>query len=383
MDDPIYKEAVFYVMSGTGNTYRVSRWIEEIVKQGSIKTKVVLIEDADFENDLAKGSESLLGLLFPTHGFMPPWSMIKFLFRLPKRMGMPAFCLATRGALKMGTLQIPGAAGFAAFFAALIMVLKGYRIRAIFSLDMPSNFINFHWGLHPKNVDRISDRARLRLKRLIPRILNGQRILFTRNNLWESLWCIFLFWLFPIYPVLYLIFARMFMAKVMFSNLNCVGCGMCAWLCPNNAILMKNAGSKKRPFWTYHCENCMRCMGYCRKKAVEAGHSWAVVLYFITAVPVISYLWTWLHETMQFYPVISGHWTIEMVYTFNFLIYIVYFLAAVFLAYRIFWYLIRFPVFNTFFSLTTLTHYYRRYHQPQTKIKNLAGKKRRPVKGDN
>jgi Pyruvate/2-oxoacid:ferredoxin oxidoreductase delta subunit len=223
----------------------------------------------------------------------------------------------------------------------------------------------------------------LRLKQLIPRILNGQRILFTRNNLWESLWCILLFWLFPIYPVLYLIFARMFMAKVMFSNMNCVGCGMCAWLCPNNAILMKNAGSKKRPFWTYHCENCMRCMGYCRKKAVEAGHSWAVVLYFITAVPVIAYLWAWLHETMQFYPVISGHWTIEMVYTFNFLIYIVYFLAAVFLAYRIFWYLIRFPVFNTFFSLTTLTHYYRRYHQPQTKIKNLAGKKRRPVKGDN
>jgi len=371
LEDLRYKAAVFYVMSGTGNTYRVSRWIENIFEQHNTKAKVVLIENADFINDVQPGPDSLMGLLFPTHGFMPPWSMIKFLFRVPKRPGMKVFCAATRGALKIGPLQIPGAAGFATFFAALLMAFKGYRVKAVFSLDMPSNFINFHWGLHPKNVDKISDRARSRLKLLIPRILNGQSIFFTRNNLWESLWCVLLFWLFPIYPILYLIFARMFMAKVMFSNNNCVGCGMCAWLCPNNAILMKKTGSKKRPFWTYHCENCMRCMGYCRKKAVEAGHSWAVVLYFITAVPIFAYLWVWLHETLKLDPVISGHWTNEMVNAFSFLIYSVYFLAAVFLAYRIFWYVIRFPVFNSFFSLTTLTHYYRRYHQPDTTIKHL------------
>jgi Pyruvate/2-oxoacid:ferredoxin oxidoreductase delta subunit len=165
----------------------------------------------------------------------------------------------------------------------------------------------------------------------------------------------------------------MFMAKVMFSNNKCVGCGMCARNCPNNAILMKDVGTKKRPFWTYHCENCLRCMGYCKKKAVEAGHSWAVLLYFITSVPIISYVWVWLHETLNFFPVKSGYWTMEVGYIFNFVLYIIYFLSAVFLSYWIFWYLIRFPVFNTFFSITTLTHYYRRYHQPETKLKDIAG----------
>jgi len=363
-------------MSGTGNTYRVSRWIEEIVNRDKIKSKVVMIEDADFHNDLNQGADLLLGLLFPTHGFMPPWSMIKFLFRMPKRADMPVMCVATRGGLKIGPLYIPGVSGFATFFAAIMMILKGYSVKAIFSLDMPSNFINFHWGLHPKNVDNISDRAKHRLKLLIPRILNSQRILFTRNNLWESLWCVLLFWLLPIYPVLYLIFARMFMAKVMFSNNKCVGCGMCAKFCPNNAILMKDAGAKKRPYWTYHCENCLRCMGYCQKKAVEAGHSWAVLLYFITSVPVISYVWVWLHETFNFFPAISGYWTIEVEYIFNFLLFVIYFLSAVFLSYWIFWYLIRFPVFNTFFSLTTPTHYYRRYHQPETRLKHLVSIKK-------
>ena len=377
MHNSIFREAVFYVMSGTGNTYRVSRWIEEIAVRHKIKSRVILIEDADFDIDLNRKPDTLIGLLFPTHGFMPPWSMIKFLFRIPKRGNMPVICGATRGALQIGPLQIPGASGFATFFAALVMLLKRFRIRAIFSLDMPSNFINFHWGLHPNNGDKISNKARFRLKQLIPRILIGRRILFTRNNLWEAMWTILLFWLIPLYPILYLIFARMFMAKVMFSNRNCIGCGACARACPNNAIVMKDAGTRKRPFWTYHCENCMRCMGYCRKKAVEAGHSWAVALYFITAVPVISFLWVWLHQSLNFYPVIRGYWTIEIVYVFNFLVYLVYFWAAVILSYGIFWYLLRFSFFNTLFTMTTLTHYYRRYHHPQIKLKHLISRKKR------
>jgi Pyruvate/2-oxoacid:ferredoxin oxidoreductase delta subunit len=377
LDDVIYKEALLYVMSGTGNTYRVSRWIEEIVNRHKVKSKVVMIEDADFNNEFIQSPDFLVGLLFPTHGFMPPWSMIKFLLRMPRRRNTPVMCVATRGALKIGSMQIPGASGFATFFAAILMFLKGYRVKALFSLDMPSNFINFHWGLHPKNVDKISNKAQSRLNLLMPRILNGQRFLITRNNLWEVMWCLFLFWLVPVFPIAYLIIARMFMAKVMFSSNKCVGCGMCARFCPNNAILMRDAGTKKRPYWTYHCENCLRCMGYCKKKAVEAGHSWAVLLYFITSVPVISYVWVWLHGALNFYPVINGYWTVEVVYIFNFSLYIVYFLSAVFLSYWIFWHLIQFPVFNKFFSLTTLTHYYRRYHEPETKLKHLVGNKRR------
>ena len=31
-------------------------------------------------------------------------------------------------------------------------------------------------------------------------------------------------------------------------------------------------GSKSRPYWTFACESCMRCMGYCPNKAVEVSH---------------------------------------------------------------------------------------------------------------
>ena len=51
-------------MSGTGNTYRVNRWIEEIVNRDKIKAKVVMIEDADLNNDFNQSPDLLVGLLF-------------------------------------------------------------------------------------------------------------------------------------------------------------------------------------------------------------------------------------------------------------------------------------------------------------------------------
>ena len=367
MDDVRFKKAVFYVLSGTGNTHRVACWIKEIMSRYEANAKIVMIEDADFGNDLDPSGDVLVGTLFPTHGFMPPWSMIKFLFKLPRRPGVSAMCAATRGAYRLGGFTIPGASGFATFFAAILMFLKRYHVRAIFSLDMPANLTNFHPGLHPASVTKISSRAKEKLALIMERILKGKKILFTLNNLWEVLWSVLIFWLIPFFPILYLLIARMFMAKVMFANNNCVGCGMCAKSCPNNAILMKAGAKKSRPYWTYHCENCLRCMGYCPKKAVEAGHSWAVLLYFITSVPVLAFAFGRLHETAKFVALDNDNAFFEM---FNLL----YILPALFLAYWIFWHLIRYPVVNSFFSYTTLTHYYRRYHHPQTKLKDMLKK---------
>ena len=328
-----------------------------------------MIEDADFSRELQHSRNLLVGLLFPTHGFMPPWSMIKFLFKLPLNRGASAICVATRGRINVvGPLFIPGAAGYATFIAAAIMMLKGYRIKAIFSLDMPSNFNNFHWGLHPQNVTAISEKALSKLERLTARIMDGHKIWFTWNNLYEALWCLLLFWLIPLMPIIlpigYLLFGRLYMAKLMFSNNRCVGCGTCARFCPNGAIMMKDIGKKKRPYWTYHCEVCLRCMGYCKKKAVESGHSWAILLYFLVSIPVMSYLLSKLSETFYSSFLLHFQFSYEILYFVDFFI-------ALIISYWLFWHLIRIPVVNTVFTYTTLTRYYRRYHHPETKLRHM------------
>ncbi len=156
------------------------------------------------------------------------------------------------------------------------------------------------------------------------------------------------------------------MAKLMFSNSHCVGCGLCARFCPNHGVVMRGRLKKKRPYWTWHCELCLRCMGFCHKKAIEAGHSWAIILYFITAIPVITYLLSALQVYFPFIPSINGYWAKEFSNLF-------YFMPALFLSYWLFWQLIRIPLINSFFTFTTLTHYYRRYHEPGTRSKEMAG----------
>jgi len=106
-------------------------------------------------------------------------------------------------------------------------------------------------------------------------------------------------------------------------------------------------------------------MGYCKKQAIETGHSWAVILYFITAVPVTVWLLAWLHDHIPGFPVVEGYWT-------QGLISFVYFFPAMIISYFIFWWLIRIPFLNTIFRYTTFTRWYRRYHEPETKLKNMT-----------
>jgi hypothetical protein len=109
-------------------------------------------------------------------------------------------------------------------------------------------------------------------------------------------------------------------------------------------------------------------MGYCKKLAIEAGHSWAVLLYFITAIPATTWFLAWLHETFPVLPVIAEYWTLTI---FS----ILYVFPAMMISYFIYWWLIRIPFVNTFFRYTTLTRWYRRYHEPETKLKNMTGGK--------
>lgn len=364
------KKTHLYILSGTGNTFRVGCRLHEMFEEAGIGTTLEMIEDADPENRIDSASDPMVGLLFPTHGFMPPWSMIKFILRFPRKPGVRAFCAATRGSLVIGPLQIPGAAGFATFFAALVLLLKGYRIKGVFSVDMPSNMINLHWGLHEKNTSRIIRKTDFRIQRLFVRLLKGDRIFFTRNNLWELGWTVLILWLVPIFPLLYLLYGKLFMAKLMYSDNRCVGCGLCAKSCPNHAIEMKKVGDRSYPFWTFHCENCLRCMGYCNRKAVEAGHSWAVGLFYITSVPVIFWITLWLSETFPIIPVPEDYWI-------RVLLDYIYIFPAVIISYRLFWYLIRWKPLNTLFSYTTLTRFFRRYHEPDTKLKHLTLKSTR------
>jgi ferredoxin len=358
-----YSRLTCYYLSGTGNTFRAARWLAEAAEAKGIDAAVIPIERAAPKDDLRPGPSQLVGIYHPAHGLMPPWSMIKFILRLPLGRGAHAAILATRGGIRVGRLVLPGAAGLGIWFPLLVLLLKGYRVRAGLSIDMPVNIINVHWGLEPHNVEHIREWGRRRHARFTDAVLAGRRFWHPLNVVWELLWSAGLLWLVPIFPLAYLLVGRVTMAKILFADTRCKGCGLCAKYCPNHAIVMR--GHKpKVPFWTHRCEACLRCMGYCRQRAVEASHPWLAVLVLASVLIAPEPLRHAAAAVLGFTPPLP-----EIAWQ---LVSLALSFPTLLLLYYPFWAMQRWRPLHVLFTYTSWTRAFkRRHHDPETELKDL------------
>lgn len=358
-----YEKAAIYYMSGSGNTYRVANWMDEAAKENGINPCLASIESAKPEKEIEASDKQLVAMFLPTHGFTSPWHMIKFALKMPRKKDADAFCVATRGATKIGSGTIPGAAGTAALLIGLILFFKGYRLRGITGIDMPSNWMSLYTGFSTENSAEKIEQGRKKAKGIFNRLLKGNTNWLTLSNCWDLLvWGLPLLWL----SALYLLVGRFFLAKLFFANNSCRGCGNCVSNCPTNAIKMTKR-IKPRPYWKYNCESCMRCMGYCPEKAIEAGQSWLVVLMLIISIPFGMYFFTGLTMLIPGVKAIQSDFLTRAL---NFL----FMYPTLFLSYYLFQWLIKFRLINILFTYTTFTHLYPRYHEPDTQLKEIAGK---------
>jgi len=363
MSDDVYKDTVIYFWSGTGNSYRVSTWMGKITKENRLNTQVISTDKSNPSNEIKGGKKSLMGIIFPTHGFTAPWHIIKFVCSLPRADSTHAFCAASRAGLKFGPVFTPGISGSATFIIALILMFKGYNVRGTMSVDMPSNWFSLHPIQSKKNHYAIIKRSEEKITFFMEEMLQNRKVWFTFNNLYEITWGILL----SVISVAYLFAGRFFLAKLFFANSNCNGCGLCASYCTVSAIKMWGNKNPK-PYWKYNCESCMRCSGFCPYNAIEAGHSWGVILYYISVIPLSAYLFSWLDNYIPGIRHFSGYWIGDILDLF-------YYYPAIFISYYVFHALIQIPAINWLFTHTTMTHFWGRYREPNTKLKNISVKK--------
>lgn len=95
-----YERLTCYFLSGTGNSFRAARWLAEAAQAQGTASTVIPIERAHSRDELQPGPGQLVGIYHPAHGLMPPWSMIKFLLKLPLGRGAHAAVLCTRGGIR-------------------------------------------------------------------------------------------------------------------------------------------------------------------------------------------------------------------------------------------------------------------------------------------
>jgi Pyruvate/2-oxoacid:ferredoxin oxidoreductase delta subunit len=360
----MYQRLIIYYLSGTGNALIAANWFADHAQAQGMTAEIISIDRFRTPLQAPKSEGTVMGFLYPTHGFSLPWYMLKFILAFPCGR-RDIFCVNTFGGTKIGKLHLPGLSGLALILPALIFFLKGYRVRGLVSLNLPSNWISLHPGLTPAAVSSLVDHCRKKIETYAVSLLSGGIVFRGIVSLPFDLVVI------PL-ALGYTFVGRFWLAKMYLATLECDGCGICESCCPMNALRMKN----RRPFWTFHCESCMRCMNICPRKAIQVSHVFtamtAYVLYGLL-FPFVMFLAT------RFVPSTAVLFASET--QIMGLIRAWAFLSIMFLAYRLVQVLVGFRLFNYFFTGLSLTRlpFWRRYLAPGVTVKDFkfnSGKKK-------
>lgn len=353
------KRGVIYVMSGTGNSHRAARWVAETAGAASVPCEVVSMDAAAPERELTQPGPLLVGLCMPTHGFTAPWLAIKFTYRMPRRRGDHAFVIATRASAKLGPWATPGLSGTATLLIALMLALKGYSIRGLLGLDMPSNWIQVHPAFRPETVSFVLGKARPAATQLARDLIAGRRHFPPIGLFYDVVSGLAML---PI-AVAYLLFGRLFFGKIFFASDRCDGCGICETSCPVGGVKVLGQ-DKPRPYWNYHCESCNRCVSYCPRQAIEIGHGFATFLTLISFIPFVPFVMVGAPRWTRWFE-LFGPWLGSLCVLASWYVLLLGFYPLFYLALKV-------PWFNGVNTYTAITRLWRRHRDPGTRLLDLV-----------
>jgi ferredoxin len=327
-----YKKLIVYYFTGTGNSQNVASWVSAVAEKHNITTSLFNIAYIDRLDIETPAEDALVVFISPIHGFNYPPVMLNFIARFPKGNNN-VILMNTRAGMLIGKFVTPGLTGIAFYLSSLILRLKGFRIKGMIPVDLPSNWISLHPGLNEKTVKYLHQRNKERVTRHAERFLSGKSDFRALYEIVQDI---------AVTPVSagYYFIGRFFLAKTFYASADCNNCDICIKNCPVKAIVKKD----NRPYWTFRCESCMRCMGNCPKRAIETAHGFVVAFLFFNSMLLTPLFYKY---TGMFFTINSPIVRFIAEYTILFL--------SLALLYRTMHYLMRFRFFGKLMAFTSLT----------------------------
>jgi len=330
-----YKKLIVFYFSGTGNAKNVASWTAAVAAEKGIEKQVINIAVSDRRAIAMPDPEALVVFISPVHGFNYPPVMLHFIARFPKGKNNVVL-MNTRAGMLIGRWITPGMTGIAFYLSALILGLKGYSIKGMIPVDMPSNWISVHPGLNERTVKYLHEKNKERVTAYADKILSG-------GSSFKAVREIIIDLLISPVSFLYYFAGRFVFAKTYFASAACNNCDICIRGCPVKAIIKVD----RRPFWTFNCESCMKCMGNCPKKAIETAHGFIIGIMFVNSSLLIGLFYFWFDYFL--FP-INNEIVRSIVET-------LLLLATLGISYRIIHYCMRFRRVERLMVYTSLTKY--------------------------
>ncbi|KAA3660995.1 MAG: hypothetical protein DWQ04_17800 [Chloroflexi bacterium] len=260
--------------------------------------------------------------------------------------------------MKIGKQLVPGLSGIALLFSSLVLMIKGYKVIGLRSIDLPSNWISLHPGMKPSSVETIFIKRKEDTISFAKKLLEGKKVYSALKDIIQDI-------LISPIAIGYYLIGRFVFAKSFIASKDCTRCDLCVKKCPVNAIKIVD----NRCFWTHKCESCMQCMNICPQRSIETVHGFIFgISYLVYAVFLV-----WLYKLLSIENLANLYFAEGISNSFLFIFDSVVFLFLLFLGYRIMHFLLRFRLFERLFVLTSLTTYkfWRRY-KPSKKYMKIT-----------
>lgn len=242
----ITDKLIFAVFTGTGNTLTAAEQLAHRLTAAGKNVRLVPMEKPELPGAAGFDKDATLGLAAPVACFTTYPTVWRFIDALPEGDGRGVFFLATMGGMGAG---MQGPIGRA-------LARKGYRLIAAATVVACGNY----GAGAPADDGREAAFATMRAK--IDAF--AERLLAGRGG-WSRGWCnpvsALFHWLGQ-KRISFRWFRRFFPATV--DRAHCTGCGVCAALCPEHAIVMQDG----KAAISDACQSCQRCVGFCPSGAV-------------------------------------------------------------------------------------------------------------------
>ena len=244
----IMKKIELKYFTGTGNSLQVLNRMKNEFQKNDYDVDIASItDDEDFDCDC-----ELAGFCFPVYAYGLPRICRTYLNSLPvQQTSKKVFLVVSAGN--------PDEIGYALEIGKEILRKKNFEVVYSEAVQMPSNWIPF-MVTPPKNqAQAFLEKGAEKAAKIANNIMNGISFHHVFNIPKSMNRSGFLFEYYSFHKL-----GINFMWRIFRTSENCNSCGMCAKICPTKSIEIKEG----KPRWKSSCEQCMRCVNYCKQEAI-------------------------------------------------------------------------------------------------------------------